>query len=69
MTTGYDPITGRPLIGEHEAVETLADEELEAELTIAMHDAERRPRRFELLVHELLRRQRGYGRSLSPQGN
>jgi hypothetical protein len=58
MTTGFDPRTGRPLTGQHEEVENLADDQLEIELTIAAYDTARRPARFERLAQELLRRTR-----------
>ncbi len=57
-TTAFDTVTGRPLQGEIEAVETLTDPELQAELTIAsLHSREQR---FERLWRELLERRRGY---------
>ena len=57
-TTGIDRVTGRPLLGQSEAVETLTDPELQAELTIAsLHPRELR---FERLWHELLERRHGY---------
>ena len=57
-TTGFDRVTGRPLHGRSEAVETLTDPELQAELTIAsLHPREQR---FERLWRELLARRRGY---------
>ena len=56
---GYDPVTGRPLDGHTEALETLSDRELEAELTIAVH-TEKRGQRYERLWRELLDRRRGY---------
>ena len=40
-------------------VEALDDDELEIELTIAAHDPIRRSSRFELLMNEMVRRQRG----------
>ena len=61
MITGYDMLTGRPLHGDEEAVETLADEELEAELTIAVLDPERRERRYERLLGERSHRRRATG--------
>ncbi len=58
----FDTVTGRPLHGQAEAVETLTDPELQAELTIAsLHPREQR---FERLWREVLQRRRGYtGRS------
>lgn len=57
-TTAFDTVTGRPLHGNTEAVATLTDPELEAELTIAsLHPREQR---FERLWRELLERRRGY---------
>jgi hypothetical protein len=57
MTT-YDIRTGRPLHEGDEAVETLADDELEAELTIALLNVELRRERYERLSDELLSRRR-----------
>ncbi len=55
-----DTVTGRPLHGQADAVETLTDPELQAELTIAsLHGREQR---FERLWRELLARGRGYRR-------
>jgi hypothetical protein len=53
VTTDYDAATGRPLHNGGEALETLADDELEAELTVALLDAERRELRVNRLVEEL----------------
>jgi hypothetical protein len=57
MTT-YDIQTGRPLYEGTEAVETLSDHELEAELTIALLALEHRRERYERLSDEILKRQR-----------
>jgi hypothetical protein len=54
----YDLRTGRPLHEGDEAVETLADDELEAELTIALLNVDRRRHRYERLSDELLKRRR-----------
>jgi len=51
-----DEKTGRPLQDGTEAVETLSDQELDAELTIAMYDEERREQRVHRLQQELQRR-------------
>ena len=60
-TTGYDAATGRPLHGRDEAVETLSNNELEAELTIAsLYAAVGRAERYDRLWGELLNRRRGY---------
>ncbi len=57
-TQAFDTVTGRPLHGRAEAVETLSDPELQAELTIAsLHPREQR---FERLWRELLVRRPGY---------
>jgi len=57
-TQAIDTVTGRPLLGQDEAVETLTDPELQAELTIAsLHPREQR---FERLWRELIARRRGY---------
>ena len=58
----YDTTTGRPLHEGAEAIQTLDDKELEAELTIAVLDPERRGRRYEELWRELLNRRHGHGR-------
>jgi hypothetical protein len=55
VTTSFNPATGRPLVDGNEAVESLTDPELEAELTVASHDPVRRAHRFEQLVAEWLR--------------
>ena len=55
-----DRTTGRPLEDEREALETLDDAELQLELTIALHDPERRQQRYAHLAAELLSRRRGY---------
>lgn len=56
----YDVLTGRPMVGGHEAVEELSDAELEAEITIAALDARRRSARFDaLLIERTLRRDAG----------
>ena len=54
----YDVATGRPLEDGDEAVETLADDLLDAEITVALLDPERREQRFERLAQELLNRRR-----------
>lgn len=66
VTTSNDPVTGRPLHDGDEAVESLSDDELELELTVAAHDPVRRKGRYELLAREWLTRHRGY-RSRRPQ--
>ena len=58
MATSYNPATGRPLVDGNEAVESLTDPELEAELTVASHDPVRRARRFDQLVAEWVKRHR-----------
>jgi hypothetical protein len=58
----YDATTGRPLHQGTKAIETLDDNELEAELTIALLDPERRERRYDQLWQELLNRRHGNGR-------
>ena len=64
-TTGYDVHSGRPLQDGTEAIETLANEELEAELTVTLLGVERRQRRFDRLVQELLNRRDGYRSQLA----
>lgn len=44
----------------HEPVELLADDELEAELTVAAHDPVRRRNRYDTLRAEATKRQRTY---------
>ena len=61
-TTAYDQRTGRPLDGQTEAVETLTDGELGAELTIAALYPVGRARRYERLWRELLNRRHTYRR-------
>ena len=58
MTTEYDTATGRPLSDGAEAVQTLPDDELQAEVTVALLDVERRERRLDRLEEELQRRRR-----------
>ena len=52
----YDIRTGRPLHDGSDAVDTLADDELEQELTIALLNLEIRRQRYEQLSDELMRR-------------
>ena len=59
-TTSHDPHTGRPLADGHEAVETLSDDELEAELTVTAYDPVRRADHYDHLMGEWLARKRGY---------
>jgi hypothetical protein len=54
----YDSRTGRPLEEGREAVETLSDSELEAELTIAASEPRRRASRLDAVLLELTRRSR-----------
>jgi hypothetical protein len=57
MGREYDPRTGRPLEQSREAVETLTDSELDAELLIAAAAVGRmRTERLETLWRELRRR-------------
>jgi hypothetical protein len=65
-TTSHDPDTGRPLADGHEAIETLSDDELEAELTVTAYDPVRRADRYEELVCEWLARKRGYRQTHHP---
>jgi hypothetical protein len=61
MTTIYDERTGRPMDGAAEALETLSDQELESELTIAsLHQEAPREQRWERLWTELLNRRLRY---------
>jgi hypothetical protein len=61
-----DTVTGRPQHGGSDAVETLSEEELETELTIAVLEPGFRERRYEQLWRELLSRRRGYGKHPTP---
>ena len=56
MSRDYDNRTGRPLEDGVEAVETLADDELEAELTVAAAEPLRRAVRLDALLLERTRR-------------
>jgi hypothetical protein len=57
MQREFDPRTGRPLEGDHDAVETLTDEELQVELLIAAAAAgNMRTKRLGSLQQELRRR-------------
>ncbi len=51
-----DQRTGRPLIDGHDRIDALTDDELEAELTIAVAEPTRRGRRLDNLLLERTRR-------------
>ncbi len=60
-TTSYDAQTGRPMNGDVEALETLSDQELEGELTIAsLYPETPREQRWQRLRRELIDRRRAY---------
>jgi hypothetical protein len=51
-----DHRTGRPLVDGHDRIDALTDEELEAELTIAVAEPTRRGERLDNLLLERTRR-------------
>ena len=59
-TSSHDPHTGRPLADGHEAIGSLSDDELEAELTVTAYDPVRRSDHYDHLMGEWLARKRGY---------
>lgn len=61
MTRDYDPRTGRPQVDGRDVVEALTDAELEAELTIAAGQPNRRASRLAALVAERTRRRLSEG--------
>jgi hypothetical protein len=56
MALDYDTRTGRPLTDGEDRVDTLSNEQLEAELTIAAAEPTRRADRLEDVLVELARR-------------
>jgi hypothetical protein len=52
----FDDRTGRPVSDGREAVESLTDDELEAEVTIAAAEPRRRAQRLDVLLLERTRR-------------
>ena len=56
MTLDYDMRTGRPLTDGEDRIDTLSNEQLEAELTIAAAEPTRRASRLEDVLVELARR-------------
>ena len=56
MILEYDKRNGRPLVEGHEAVAELSDDELEAEVTIAIEEPRRRELRLDVLLAERARR-------------
>jgi hypothetical protein len=57
---GRDPRTGRPLAGGREAIESLSDEDLELELTIAASAPDHlKSERYAALLNEKKRRRAG----------
>ena len=56
MTLDYDTRTGRPLTDGEDRIDTLSNDELEAELTIAAQEPTRRAHRLEDVLVELARR-------------
>jgi hypothetical protein len=51
-----DQRTGRPLVDGHDRIDALTDDELEAELTIAVAEPRRRGQRLDNLLLERTRR-------------
>jgi hypothetical protein len=51
-----DQRTGRPLVDGHDQIDALTDDELEAELTIAVAEPRRRGQRLDNLLLERTRR-------------
>jgi hypothetical protein len=58
MQRDYDNRTGRPLIDGRDRIDALTDSELEAELTIAAMEPNRRARRLDALLLEQAKRRR-----------
>jgi hypothetical protein len=58
MQRDYDNRTGRPLIDGCDRIDALTDSELEAELTIAAMEPNRRARRLDALLLEQAKRRR-----------
>lgn len=56
MALDYDQLTGRPLTDGEDRIDTLSNEQLEAELTIAAAEPTRRANRLEDVLVELTRR-------------
>ena len=63
MEREYDPRTGRPLVKGEDRIDALTDGELEAELTIAAAEPNRRAQRLDAVLVELARRGRRLSRS------
>jgi hypothetical protein len=57
MRREHDERTGRPLINGRDSIEELSDEELEAEMTIAVAEPRHRGLRLDALLVERARRQ------------
>jgi hypothetical protein len=62
MAFDYDKLTGRPLTDGEDRIDTLSNDELEAELTIAAAEPTRRANRLDEVLVELARR----GREMPP---
>jgi hypothetical protein len=58
MASNYDRRTGRPLTEGEDRIDTLSNDELEAELTIAAAEPTRRANRLDDVLVELARRGR-----------
>jgi len=56
MGRDYDARTGRPLTDGRDRIDSLSDEELEVEMTIAAYEPRRRGTRLEALLLERARR-------------
>ena len=68
MTLDYDARTGRRLTDGEDRIDTLSNDELEAELTIAAAEPTRRAHRLDDVLVELARRGRTVGRHQNPTG-
>jgi hypothetical protein len=68
MALDYDTRTGRPLTDGEDRIETLSDDQLEAELTIAAAEPTRRANRLDNVLVELARRGRTVRRHQTSTG-
>jgi hypothetical protein len=68
MALDYDTRTGRPLTDGEDRIETLSDDQLEAELTIAAAEPTRRANRLDNVLVELARRGRTVRRHQNSTG-
>jgi len=68
MALDYDTRTGRPLTDGEDRIDTLSNDELEAELTIAAAEPTRRANRLDDVLVELARRGRTTARHQNSTG-